>query len=280
MLTLCRDVRFAINQGDSTGPAGLADINGYGGVPAMRGLGYWFAVRVWCRGEPDSATGYLINIKEVDEAVRRAVVPRIARACREAPGNDPALLMPELVQALCASLPGVCSAMRWMLTPYYSLEMASDDFSTVLLRQRFDFAASHRLHVASLSDEENRTLFGKCNNPAGHGHNYQFEPCVAVGLGAHSGGTGKTGSSGAPFSLTDLERMAHESLIRRFDHKHLNLDTREFNTEQGGINPTVENIARVFFEILSSAMRKSGAQAELRSMTVWETDRTSATFPG
>jgi hypothetical protein len=56
--------------------------------------------------------------------------------------------------------------------------------AAVIIRQKFDFAAAHRLHTPSLSEEENRRIFGKCNNPSGHGHNYQVEPAVEVELDA------------------------------------------------------------------------------------------------
>jgi 6-pyruvoyltetrahydropterin/6-carboxytetrahydropterin synthase len=148
--------------------------------------------------------------------------------------------------------------------------MLASDPSTVLLRQRFDFSASHRLHTPALSEEANRALYGKCNNPSGHGHNYQFEPCVAV----------RVGEGALGFSIDDLERLAEREIIRRFDHRNLNVDTREFAPGEGLI-PSVENIARVFYGLMAPAVRDApGGDAELRSVTVWETDRTSSTFPG
>jgi len=151
----------------------------------------------------------------------------------------------------------------WRLTPTYVLEadMTTAPSPRLLLRQRFDFAAAHRLHVPSLSDAENRAAFGKCNNPSGHGHNYQVEPCVAV-------------PHGASFGLLDLERITGERVVEAFDHKHLNADTREFAAADG-LNPSVENIARVFFDRLAPAVAAEGG--ELVALTVWETDRTSAT---
>jgi 6-pyruvoyltetrahydropterin/6-carboxytetrahydropterin synthase len=273
MLILGRAVRFSINPASGGVHRDLPGQNGYGGVPAMNGLGRYFEVNVLCGGQPDPVTGYLINIKQIDDCVRRTVIPRIADACERRPCTDPATLLPELLASLGAALGergGQLVALRWMLTPYYSVEMAIADATIILLRQKFDFAASHRLHVDSLSDDENRALFGKCNNPGGHGHNYQFEPCIALGLD----------SSGRPtFTLGQLEQIAQEALVQRFDHKHLNLDTTEFCTQRGGVNPTVENIARIFYEILAAALRNAGAAAELRSVTVWETDRTCATYP-
>lgn len=143
--------------------------------------------------------------------------------------------------------------------------------TVALLRQQFDFAAAHRLHVPTLSDEENRRIFGKCNNLRGHGHNYRVEPCVEVSV-----------QQGGPpaISLAEFERLTVEHIIARFDHTHLNDDTAEFNTARGGMNPSVENIARVCFERLAPAIRAAAPGAKLRYVTVWETDKTSSTYPG
>jgi 6-pyruvoyltetrahydropterin/6-carboxytetrahydropterin synthase len=278
MPVLSRTVRFSINP--ASAPQGSSpsdrDPNGYAGSPSMRGLGRHYEVIVRCAGEPDPATGYLIDIKAIDRAVRQAVVPLIQDACVTRPTIDPLLLMPALTAALAAALPGAQS-MRWFLSPYYSLEMATahaqapSTLPVALLRQRFDFSASHRLHVPSMSDEENRRAFGKCNHPSGHGHNYQFEPCVAVPV-KDDGTTSLT--------LQSLERLADRLIIQRFDHRYLNNDTEEFRTgARGGLNPTVENIARVCYDLLAPAIAREAPGATLRSLTVWETDRTSCTYP-
>lgn len=261
---LRRTVRFAVN--DGPGPARPAS-NGFAGSPAMTGLGRHYEIEAACRGAADPATGYLIDIKSIDRAVRDAALPLIADACRNEPGLSPTRLMPALFRAVADRLPIPLHRLAWSLSPYYSLEMTAGDPSTALLRQRFDFAASHRLHVPSLSEEENRRRFGKCNNPSGHGHNYRVEPCVALTLNAGPG-----------LPLDELERLTHDTLIQRFDHKNLNVDTREFADGQG-LNPTVENIARVCFELLGPVIALASPDARLHSVTVWETDRTSATYP-
>jgi 6-pyruvoyltetrahydropterin/6-carboxytetrahydropterin synthase len=79
------------------------------------------------------------------------------------------------------------------------------------------------------------------------------------------------------FTVATLERLADEVLLERFDHKHLNEDTTEFDPRRGGVNPSVENIAAVFFNLLAPAVAQAGATLE--HLTVWETDRTSATYP-
>lgn len=270
MVRLTRTVRFAINpSADGSGPDVPRDPNGYAGSPSLRGLGPYYELDVACRGDIDPTTSYLLDIKDIDKAVRDKAIPLISCAITQGPKFGAQEVLAQVHAAIAAALPGALESVRWKLTPYHSLEMTGSSTSAALLRQRFDFAAAHRLHLPELSPERNRALFGKCNNPTGHGHNYQFEPCVEVGAGR-----------GTPtFSLQDLERVAQATIIERFDHKHLNTDTAEFDLAKGGVNPTVENIAKVFFGLLSKAIAAQGTGASLRNITVWETDRTSATFP-
>lgn len=232
----------------------------------MRGLGRHYALDVACRGEVDPATGYFLDIKAIDEAARRGALPAIERACRESPGVEASLVIGEAARGLASELAGKFWSVRWWLSPFYSVEMRAQDMTRAIVRQRFEFAAAHRLHSASLSDEENRRVFGKCNHPSGHGHNYVVEPAVAVDASGR----------GRAFSLSELERVTHAAVIERFDHKHLNLDTEEFG--EGGLNPSVENIARVCFGLLRGPVADAGG--ELVGVTVWETEKTCATYPG
>jgi 6-pyruvoyltetrahydropterin/6-carboxytetrahydropterin synthase len=268
VLTIRRTVRLCINPGADPDepPRGP---NGYAGTPAMRGLGRYYEFDITAAGEPDPITGYLADIKTIDRAARAAIYPIVTRACADDPGADPARVIRDCTPPLAAALaPIALRAIRWRLTPTYAVELENLDMPAtdrpVLLRQRFDFAAAHRLHASELSDTENRRVFGKCNNPSGHGHNYQVEPCVAV-------------PAGAGFGLAELERLTDELVIERFDHMNLNVDTPDFREGEGAI-PSVENIARIAFEHLAPAIAE--ANAELRSITVWETDRTSCTYPG
>jgi 6-pyruvoyltetrahydropterin/6-carboxytetrahydropterin synthase len=274
MVHLSRTVRFAVNPAadppESHKPSGR---NGFAGVPAIRGLGRHYEITITCAGDLDPATGYLMDIKEIDRAVRETLVPRIAQACSDSPHTEPGELAPSLLTLIDRALAGAVASLVWRLTPYYSVQMQKTDPGAVLLRQRFDFSAAHRLHSPALSDDENRRRFGKCNNPSGHGHNYQVEPCIAVRLGP-------PGSARQSFVLADLERLVDETIIKRFDHKHLNIDTPEFSSP-GGLIPTVENIAKVCYDLLAPTIRAAaGSSASLESITVWETDKTSCTYPG
>lgn len=270
VIELIRTTRFCVNDrsfGDPTSQI-AGDPNGYAAKPSMRGLGRYYSVDVTARGEPDETTGYLIDIKAIDRAVRGSVVPLITEACHDDPTREPATLMPELLIRLQDNLPVMLARLRWNLTPYSSITMDSNTATTVVLRTRFDFAAAHRLHVDTLSDEENQRLFGKCNNPSGHGHNYQVEPAVEAPLP-------ETGAM--PFTIHDLEHLTNETIVQAFDHTNLNTDPPDFGPK--GINPSVEHIARACFRRLSEAIDATGSGARLLHITVWETDRTRCTYP-
>ncbi len=264
MVELKRTTRFAINP---PGAHDLAGANTYAGAPSMVGLGRHYEVDVAVRQEPDPVTGYAVDIHAIDTAVRQLVVPRIARACDQSPLLEPASFLATLVEDITKQIGLGVHLVRWRLTPTYSVEMERQRMDTVVIRQRFEFAASHRLHAPSISDEENLRLFGKCNNPAGHGHNYWLEPAVEVDV--------KTASAG-DFCLAHIEHLTREFVLNRFDHKHLNTDLPEFQNT----NPSVENIAKAVFELLAPAItRESDDRARLASITVWETEKTSCMYP-
>ena len=96
--------------------------------------------------------------------------------------------------------------------------------------RRYQFAASHRLHARGLSDEENRRLYGKCNNPFGHGHNYVLE------VSARGPADANTGSAVDARRLDEL--VAHE-VLQPFEHRNLNCDVEAFRD----LTPTSENLA-------------------------------------
>lgn len=264
MHTLTRTVRFALNPPGQRG----GDANAYAGRPSMLGLRAHMEVDVACEGEADPVTGYVIDIKTIDRAVRESVVPILERTIGAPNASSIPDLLRDLIDALSPRLPVTLRALTLRPSPYYRVAMDTNDRRHVLMTQRFDISAAHRLHAPSLSDEQNATLYGKCNNPRGHGHNYVVEPCVEIEAGI-----------GDRFTLQDLERLTDRHIVQPFDHKHLNEDTPEFDARRGGVLPSVENISRVFYERLRPALESEHPGVRLRTMTVWETDRTRATYP-
>jgi 6-pyruvoyltetrahydropterin/6-carboxytetrahydropterin synthase len=270
MYELTRTVRFCVRPagdsaiGDAPTPAGHSQRhNTFAAWPTMHGLGAFYELRIACRGRPDAETGYLMSIGVIDEHVRSIAIPLIERAFRDRPDVEPGIVLAEVFTPLCDAIGPALHSIRWQLTPYYAVAMTTASPNRVLISQQFEFAASHRLHCPSLSEEANREVFGKCNNDSGHGHNYRIEPVVSVPLEAGSD----------VLNLMTLERLVHEHIIQRFDHKHLNLDTEEFAT----LNPSVEHIAKVCYDRLAHPIASHGGRLE--RITVWETEKTSCTYP-
>ncbi len=101
----------------------------------------------------------------------------------------------------------------------------------MILTRRYRFSASHRLHSPSLSDERNRDIYGKCNNPYGHGHNYILEVSVE--------GTPDP-RSGRLMAVADLDDVVREKVLAVYDGKYMNRDVAVFT---GSLVPTTENVA-------------------------------------
>lgn len=281
MVRLTRTIRFSVNpdapSGATGGPADLGSgvLNGFAGHPTMRGLGRHYEFRVTCAAEPDPVSGMICNVAEIDSRLRRAALPLVSAACASRAWVEPAALLASVVASSDRALEGRLASLEWRLSPTYAVEMETRDMSRALIRQRFEFAASHRLHRASLTEHQNLEAFGKCNNPAGHGHNYQIEPQVSFPI--RPDGAPGPGSGESAFSLEALERIVSKTIIARFDHKHLNEDTEEFGA--GGVIPTVENIVRVCFDLLAPEIERASPGARLVRVTVWETEKTSCTYP-
>ncbi len=264
MHELCRSVRFCVDF-SSQHATQAGKHNTFAGWPSMQGMGVFYELEIAYRGKPDPKTGYVVNISDLDRTVHENAVPLIQLAVQQRNQSNPAHLLRQAFLALHTTLSVNLSALTWKLTPFYALTLKATAMDQVLIRQRFDFAAAHRLHSSQLGDEENRMVFGKCNNFHGHGHNYQIEVAVTTSL--------PDPPEVSPFSLQDLERVVHQTIIERFDHSHLNLDTAEF----ADLIPSVENIARVSHDLLRDPITQAGGS--LDHVTVWETEKTSCQYP-
>lgn len=260
MLLLTRTVRFCL--GEAPDELTSARHNTFAAWPSMSGLGRYYEIDVRCAGEADARTGYFLDIREIDEAVRSGAIPLIAATVREDAAVGPWSLLSPLFAAVNERVGGRLRELTWRLTPFYSVSLEERSMPRCIVRQHFEFAASHRLHCADLSPAENRRLFGKCNNEAGHGHNYRIEVAVVVDP-----------DSPKPFHLAALEAVVSRTIVDRYDHRYLNVDCPEF----ARVNPSVENIAKISHDLLRPALAQAGLS--LRAVTVWETEKTSCTFP-
>jgi 6-pyruvoyltetrahydropterin/6-carboxytetrahydropterin synthase len=125
------------------------------------------------------------------------------------------------------------------------------------------FNAAHRLFVPGWTDAQNLEQFGKCSNPHYHGHNYDL---VVKVTGIPDPLTGYV------INLSTLSSVIRQHVLAKFDHKNLNLDTKEFAV----LNPTAENIVYVIYEILR---RQLDPSLEL-SVRLYETERNFVEYPG
>ncbi len=124
------------------------------------------------------------------------------------------------------------------------------------------FNAAHRLHNPTWSGEKNISIFGKCNNPNYHGHNYDL---IVKVVGVPDPQTGYL------IDLKMLSDLIKENVLEKFDHKNLNLDTTEFKN----LNPTAENIAIVIYNILREKIDKK-FDLQIR---LYETERNFVEYP-
>jgi len=128
--------------------------------------------------------------------------------------------------------------------------------------RRYRFAASHRLHSAAFSDDENLELYGKCSNPYGHGHDYVLDVTALGPVNA---------ASGQVVHVPTLDRLVYEQVLKDFDHRYLNVDVGEFKTAV----PTSENIIRVIEDRLRARWAEEfpGEWPRLERIRLRETKR-------
>jgi 6-pyruvoyltetrahydropterin/6-carboxytetrahydropterin synthase len=128
--------------------------------------------------------------------------------------------------------------------------------------RRYRFSASHRLHTPLLSAEENRAIYGKCNNPYGHGHDFVMDVVFCGELRQ---------PEGRLLPLAALDAFVREVVLRHFDHVDLNTQIEEF----AGLPSTSENLARVLIARLESAWPQwfSSGAVKLEKVRIWETAR-------
>ena len=129
--------------------------------------------------------------------------------------------------------------------------------------RRATFNAAHRLFRKDWSDEKNNAVFGKCNNPNFHGHNYVLEVWIEGAIDTETGYV---------IDLKIVKDLIKNEITDRFDHKNLNLDCNEFLN----LNPTAENIAVVCWNLLRSDL---DTKYEL-SIKLWETENNLVEYNG
>jgi len=133
----------------------------------------------------------------------------------------------------------------------------------VTITRRLQFNAAHRVHNPALSDAENKALFGKCNNPNWHGHNYTLDVSVSGPV---------DDKTGYVVDLGHIKQVVEREVIDKVDHRNFNLEVDFMQ----GVIPTTENIVVAMWRVIEPAMRP----AKLTKLVLWETSNNYVEYDG
>ena len=224
----------------------------FGAAANPNSHGHNYVLEVMVKGDLDVDDGMVINLTTLDALLKSEVLvnydhkhlnkqhPVFAKNLLLQPTCENITI--EIWQRLTPALPdGLLHRVRLYESSTRFVDYYGEDLM-VYLTKVYEFSAAHRLHSHALSDEENRDIFGKCNNPAGHGHNYSLEVTVKGDIDA---------KTGLVAGLNLLDEVVQKQVYARFDYKHLNLDTPEFEK----LNPTSENFVKVLWDVLEPNLR-------------------------
>lgn len=220
----------------------------FGAAANPNSHGHNYVLEVMVKGSVDVDDGMVINLVTLDALLKNNVLANYDH--KHLNHQHPVFAKNPHLQPTCENIaieiwqrliPALPDGMLHRIRLYESAANFADYYGEgpmVYLTKVYEFSAAHRLHSQALSDEENQDIFGKCNNPAGHGHNYVLEVTVKGDVDARTG---------LVAGLNLLDEVVHTQVYARFDYKHLNLDTPEFET----LNPTSENFVKVLWEALA-----------------------------
>ena len=224
----------------------------FGPTSNLNSHGHNYVLLVTVKGDAVASNGMLINIKDLDSIIKEHVVAEYDH--KHINLQHPTFIQDSSLQPTSENI----AIQVWQsLTPYlqnvdlhlvhlYEESTLSAEYygkdQMVYLTKVYEFSASHRLHSPALTDEENKAVFGKCNNPYGHGHNYVLEVTIKGEVNP---------KTGMVADIDLLDRVIEKQVFSRFDHRHLNLDTTEFEK----VNPTSENFVRVLWEIVEPHLK-------------------------
>lgn len=231
------------------------------------GHGHDYKLEVIVKGPLNEKTGIVVNTTDIKHAVKAFVEEELDGKFldREHPYfQDHIPTTENLVDYIWKSLEHrfeSCELHRIRLHENHYLSAEKEAGSMIQLTRKYHFCAAHRLHSEHLSPEENIKLFGKCNNPHGHGHNYYLDVTVK---GEPDPVTGMI------INLVKLDEIVEREVLDKVDHKHLNLDIAEFKQ----LNPTSEVVAMVFYNMLLPHL------PNLHKIGLWETEKNYFEFCG
>jgi len=265
MHKLVRQVRFSINPFLSKDERGY---NSYASEPAGEGLSIFLELSVEITGSVDPATGFVKNVSQIDESVRKFAVPVFTERIKQRFRQRKHVGLFEIAELLSSAWDRLAnkfgmaqlSELSLKLDPFRTVLINSKDLNMLFFCDKFEFAATHKLWNDDFDEQQNMEIFGKCANPTGHGHNYLVEVMLQMPPDRNN------------FRVSDFERIVDNQLIKLLDHKNLNVDLEYFSKT----NPTVENITTFAWNQL---VDKFG-EAKLHRVTIWETDKTYCSYEG
>ena len=214
--------------------------------------GHNYVLEATVKGTLNPENGMVINITDLDQVLKEEVVAyydhKHINIQHPTFTNNPTLQSTSenlAIQIWYAIEPHLKETTLHRIRLFEDSTLFADYYGErqmVYLTKVYEFSASHRLHSPQLSDAENQEIFGKCNNFYGHGHNYALEVTIKGEVDPRTG---------LVADLHRLDETIQEQVYGRFDHKHLNLDTREFEE----LNPTSENFVKVLWEVIEPSLK-------------------------
>jgi 6-pyruvoyltetrahydropterin/6-carboxytetrahydropterin synthase len=230
----------------------------FGKCTSPYGHGHNYTLDVTIKGQPDPTTGMIMNMVDL-----KAIVNDVLEEFDHRHLNEDTPYFKQLIpttenivrvlwRLISPRLPEGAALARLRLYEMSDLWAEYDGADEASFSRSYVFSAAHRLHALALSDEENRALYGKCNNPNGHGHNYTLDVTVS---GAVDGETGMV------IDLVELDRTVR-SVLDTLDHKHLDREIASFAEQTS----TAENIVVYLWGELAPHL-----EGRLAHLKLWET---------
>jgi 6-pyruvoyltetrahydropterin/6-carboxytetrahydropterin synthase len=265
MYKLGRAVRFSVSP---FLPEDTDGFNSFASKPAGEGLSIFFELLVEVAGEVEPTTGFVVNVTDVDRAVREFAAPVFAERIKTDFHRGKHIGFFDIAEILKSSWQRLSDKfgkarlgkLSLKLNPFRKIAIDSEDLQMVYFSEKFEFAATHKLWNTDFSEQRNFEIFGKCANPTGHGHNYVVEVTIKILPEKDN------------FCVGDFEKVVDDELIKVVDHKNLNADVAAFSKT----NPTVENIAAFAWNKLAGKFGND----KLHCIIVWESEKTFCAYYG
>lgn len=239
----------------------------FGKTTSPYGHGHNYTLDVTITGQLDERTGMVMNMTDL-----KAIVNGVLEEFDHKHLNEDTPYFRELVpttenivrvlwRLIAARLPAEARLVRLRLYEMHDLWAEYDGSDETTFARAYTFAAAHRLHAPALSDEENRAVYGKCNNPNGHGHNYTVEVSLAGPL---------DGQTGMVVDLGAMDRAVRD-VLDRLDFHHLDREVPAFAARPS----TAENIVVYLWDQLAPRF-----EGRLSHLKLWETRKNVFEYAG